>query len=150
MCATVRRAIAVFTASSTDVADMRGSHDPLIVGGDVAEDFHEVDILLVVGADEIVEGMAGDGEDGLAVALGVIQSVKQMQTARSGCRQTDAETPGKLGIAAGREGGGLFVPHLDQLDMVLPPAQGLKNAVDPVTGKTEDRVDFPFNQPVHQ
>ena len=102
-----------------DVVHVRRPHDPLVVGGHVHEQLVEVDVLLVVRADQVVEGVAGDGEDRLAVALGVVQAVEQVNAAGAGGGQADAEAAGVLGVAAGGEGGGLLVPHLDEPQLVL-------------------------------
>ena len=42
------------------VADMRRTHDSLAVGGDIAEEFVQIHILLVMRADEIMERVTGD------------------------------------------------------------------------------------------
>ena len=57
--------------------------DALVVGGDIHVELVEIDILLVVRADQIVKGVAGDGEHGLAVALGIVEAVEQMNAARA-------------------------------------------------------------------
>ena len=102
MWATPRRASAVLIASSTHVVDVRRSHDALVVDGHVHEELVEVHVLLVVRADQVVEGVAGDREHRLAVALGVVQAVEQVDAARAGGRQADAEASGELGVAARR------------------------------------------------
>ena len=46
--------------------------------------------------------------------------------------EAHAEPAGVLGVAAGHEGRGLLVPHLDEADLVLARAQRLHDAVDAV------------------
>ena len=132
------------------VAHVRRPHHALVIGGDIAEHLHEIHILLIVGADEIVEGVAGDRENRLAVALGIIESIEEMQPTGTGGGQTDAEASGKFGEPAGRKRRRLFMPYLNQLNAALSPAQRFEYAVDTVAGKTEDGVHFPVNQPVDQ
>jgi hypothetical protein len=103
-----------------------------------------------MGADEVVKGMPGDGEHGLAIALGVVEAVEQVNTARSGSRHADAQPAGVLGVAAGREGRRLLVPHLDVLELVLVLAPGLEDAVDAIAGQAENRVHASFQQALHQ
>ena len=101
------------------VVDVGRPHDALVVDGHVHEQLVEVHVLLVVRADQVVEGVPGDRQHRLAVALGVVQAVEQVDAAGAGGRQADAEPAGVLGVAAGGEGGRLLVPHLDELDLVL-------------------------------
>ena len=86
---------------------------------------------------------AGDRQHRLAVQLGVVEAVQQMNAAGAGGGQADAEPAGVLGVGAGHEGRGLLVPHLDEADLVLARAQRLHDAVDAVAGKSEDHVDAP-------
>ncbi len=133
-----------------DVVDVGRPHDALVVDGHVHEQLVEVHVLLVVRADQVVKGVAGDGQHRLAVALGVVQAVEQVDAARPGGGHADAEPAGVLGIAAGGEGGGFLVAHLDELDLVLVRAQRLEDAVDAVAGEAEDRLDAPVDQPLDQ
>ncbi len=64
--------------------------------------------------------------------------------------KADAKPAGVFGVAAGGEGRGLFVPHLDEADLLLVGSQGLEDSIDPVAGESEDRIDAPFNQAFHQ
>ena len=80
---------------------------------------------------------------GCAVQLGVVEAVEQVDAAGPGGREADAEPAGELGVAAGHEGGGLLVAHLDEADLVLALAQGLHDAVDAVAGQAEDDIDAP-------
>jgi hypothetical protein len=58
-------------------------HDALVVGGNVHEELVQVHILLVMGADQVVEGMTRDGQDRLPVALGIVQAIEQVNAAGS-------------------------------------------------------------------
>jgi hypothetical protein len=133
-----------------DIADMGGPHDPFVVGRDISKDFDQIDILLVMRADQIMKRMPRNREYGLAVAFGVIQSVQQVQSTRAGCRQAHAEPPGEFRIAACRKGGGFLVAHLNDFNAALPTPEGFKNTVDAVAWKTEDRVHFPVDEAIHQ
>ena len=70
------RAPAQVTALVHDVLHVGRPHDPLVVQGHVHEELVEVDVLLIVRADEVVKGVAGDGEHRLAIELGVVESVE--------------------------------------------------------------------------
>src|SRR5579871_739845 len=73
-----------------------------------------------------------------------------MDAARPGGGHADAQAAGGLGIAAGREGRRFFVPHLDELDLVLILTQRLEEAVDAVAGEAEDYLYAPVDQSLEQ
>ena len=129
---------------------MGGPHHPRVVDGDVLEDLVEVEVLLGEGVDQIVIMMSGDGEHRLAVHLGVIEAVEQVDAARAGGGETDAELARVLGVAARHERGGLLVAHLDEADQLLAFPQRLDDAVDAVPGQPEDGVHPPVDQVLHQ
>ncbi len=133
-----------------DVLDVRWTHDPLIVLGDVHVELVEIDVLLIVSADQIVERVAGDGEYRLAIALRVVQAVEEMDAARSRGREADAEASGVLGVAAGGEGSCLLVADLNEGDFLPTFSQRLEDAVDAVAGQAEDGVHAPSNEAVDQ
>lgn len=58
------------------VDDVRRPHDALVVGRDIHEELVEINVLLVMRADQIVEGMTGDCEHWLAIAFRIIQAVQ--------------------------------------------------------------------------
>ena len=58
------------------VLDVRHPHDPGRVDGHVGEHPVQVHVLLGVGVDQVVEVVAGDRQDRLAVALGVIEAIE--------------------------------------------------------------------------
>ena len=121
-----------------------GTHHSLVEHGDVLEEFVEFHVLLGEGADQIVIVHAGDRQHRLAVQLGVVEAVEQMNAAGAGCAEADAQLAGVFGVGAGHEGRRLFVTHLDEADLVLAGAQGLHDSVDAVAGKSEDRVHAPI------
>ena len=63
------------------VLDVRQAHHAGAVDRDVHEDAVEIDILLGVRVDQVVEVMPGDGEHRLAIHLGVVQAIEQMDAA---------------------------------------------------------------------
>ncbi len=133
-----------------DIDDVIRPGDALVVGSDVHIQLVEIDVLLIVRADQIVEGMAGDGKYGLPVALRIVEAVEQVNAAGAGCGETDPQTAGIFRVAAGGEGRGLFVPYLDEADLLLVCPQGLENSVYAVAGKPKYRIDAPFDQALDQ
>ena len=133
-----------------DAAHVRRPHDALAIGGNIGENSVQIDVLLGVGADQIVKGVAGDGQDGLVVHLCVVKPVEQMDAAGTGGGQADAELPGVFGVGAGHEGGGLLVSHVNEADLLLALAQRFHDAVDSVAGKSEDDFDAPVHKGIDQ
>ena len=99
-----------------------------------------------VGPDEIVELKAGEGQYWLAVQLGVIKTVQQMNSAGSGGRQAHSQPASELGVGAGHECRRLLVAHLHKANPVLMSAQRFHDAVDAVAGQTENYLHTPINQ----
>jgi len=130
------------------IDEVRRSHHALVVGGDIHIQLVEIDILLVMRADQVVKGMAGDGQDRLQVAFRVIKAVQQMNASGAGGRKTNSKTAGELGIAAGGEGGRFLVPHLDESQFLLMRAQCLEDAVNAISGETENGIDSPLDEPL--
>ena len=101
------------------VLDVGDAHHPGAVEGDVGEHPVEVHVLLGAGVDQVVEVVAGDGEHRLAVELGVVEAVQEVQPAGAAGGQADAEFAGELGVPAGHERRGLLVPDVDEPHLVL-------------------------------
>ena len=133
-----------------DVFDVGGAHDARVVDGHVLKDAVEGHVLLAEGVEQIVVVAAGDGQDGLLVELGVIEAVEQVEAARAGGGEADAEAARELGVSAGGKCGGLFMAHLNELDAVLALAQGLHDGVDAIAGNAKDDVDAPGDEGVDQ
>jgi hypothetical protein len=76
------------------IFDMRRSHDAGIVNTYIHEQFVELDILLSVGVYEVMILQAGDGEHGRAIELGVVESVQQMNAARTRGGEANAQSSG--------------------------------------------------------
>ena len=100
-----------------DIVHVRRPHHALVVDGDVHEQLVEIHVLLVMGADQIVKGVAGDRQHRLAVELRIVKSVQQVNAAGAGGREADAQASGEFGVAAGGERGGFLMPHLDELHL---------------------------------
>ena len=138
------------TGEVDDVLDVRGTHDARVVLADVYEEAVELDVLLRVGADQVVIGQSGDREHGLAVELGVVEAVQQMDAAGTRCRQAHAEASGELRVAARHERRGFLVTYLHEADAILARAQRLHDPVDAVAGQAEDDLHVPVQQGLDQ
>ena len=120
-------------------------HD--VVLGDVHEELLEVDLLLIAGAEQVGLLHTGDREDRLMVELRVVQTVQQVDPARAGRRQADAQTARRFGVCRRHEGGGFLVHDEDEPNPILVPTEALRESVDAVARQTEDGVDAPVDEP---
>ena len=79
----------------------------------------------------------------LVVHLGVVEPGQEMDCARARRGQTDTGgvVIGELGEAAGHEPGHLLVTRLDELETVSGTVEGSEDAIDAITGVSEDGVN---------
>jgi hypothetical protein len=82
-----------------------------------------------------------EGYHRYVVEFRVVQTVEQVNGARTGRRRAHVDPPGELGVADCFEGGHLLVPGLDELRCVVGPAPGREQAVDAVARAGEDTLD---------
>jgi len=125
------------------VLDMGRAHDPLIVFRDVRTEPVQRDVLLGVRPDEVVIRHARDREDRLAIERRVVETVQQVDAARTRGCQADAEPAREFRVAARHQRRGLFVAHLDEPYPLAPLAQRFHDSVDPVARKPKDDLDTP-------
>ena len=108
-----------------DAGDVAGVLDQVVVLGDGATDLDHGGFLEGVGADDLRGNLAGDGDDGEAVELGVGQAGDEVQRAWAGGGHGDAGLAGGAGVAFGGEDAALFVAGQDGADLVRTVGEGL-------------------------
>src|SRR5262249_43091072 len=86
-----------------DVLHMGGAHDPRVVDADVEEQLVELDVLLRQRVEQIMKLQSGDREHRLPIKLGVVESIEQMDAARTGSGDADAEATSPFCIGASIE-----------------------------------------------
>ena len=128
---------------------MRGAHHLLVEQRDVLEERQQIDLLLVLHAEEVVIDLPGDREHGRAVEFGVVQAIQKMNGPGSRRGDAHAQPARVLGVRTGHECRRFFVPYVDEADARPAHAQRLHEAIDAVTGEAEDRVDLPVEQSVN-
>ena len=122
------------------VRDLRGHRRHLDeVARDVLEQRDEVDLLLVAGAERHARLLAHDRDDRLVVELGVVEPVEEVDRARPGGRQADADVAAELGVRARHEGGELLVGGLDELDLLAVLVEAAEDPVDAVARDSRRR-----------
>src|SRR4051812_2437534 len=91
-----------------------------------------------------------DGEYGLAIQFGVIESIEKVNGAGTRGGETNAEFACGFRISAGHEGGRLFVSYLDELDFVLASAESFHDSVDTVSGQAKNVFNSPTQQSLNK
>ncbi|MET3789163.1 hypothetical protein ABIC24_006859 [Methylobacterium radiotolerans] len=129
-----------------DVADRGRARRLLHVGGDVLVDAREVELLLVMRPVDVARLLAGDGEQGDVVRIGVVHAGEQVRRAGAGRGEAHADLAGELGVGGGHERRHLLVADLDELEGQVVALERAEEPVDPVPGVAEDRLDAPFGE----
>src|SRR5579871_261380 len=127
-----------------DGGDMLGAHNPRVISRHVDEQLVQFHVLLGMRAKQVVMMQPGNGKDRCAIELGIIETVEQMNAARTGSGEAYAEPAGKLGIGARHERCTLFVATLHEPDLFLSNPESLHDAVYAVAGEAENRIDAPI------
>jgi len=78
-------------------------HDSLIEDGDVPYRAVEIDILLVVHADQIVESVPCDCEHRLQIAISLIEAIQKMHAAWAGKSAANTDASRIFRVTHGRE-----------------------------------------------
>src|SRR6202035_3310924 len=98
----------------------------------------EVDLLGKIEPQFVANDLAGDQNDGRAIAVRLDNAIDEMQAAGTAAPGDGGEAAGYQGFALGREGPSLFVSHTHPLDSAFG------NAVrDQVESITNDAVTMP-------
>jgi hypothetical protein len=77
------------------------------------------------------------------IELGVVETVQQMDGARTRRRQTHPDLSCELRMCAGHERGELFVPRLDERQPIRGAAERAHDAVDAIARIPIDAADTP-------
>ena len=106
------------------VADLAGLGGHLhVLVRHVLEERGEIHLLLVVAAEAEPGLLADDRDDRLMVELRVVQTVEQVDRARPGGGEADADFTRELGMRAGHERRHLLVADLDELGTIARAAE---------------------------
>ena len=132
------------------VLHVRGVHDARVVLAHVDVEPVQLDVLLLVGVDEVGIGQTGDGDHRLAVQLGVVETVQEVDAPGAGGGQTHPEPPGELGVGARHERGGLLVANVDEPHLLAALPECLHHAVDAIPGQAKHHLDAPLVELIDQ
>ena len=128
----------------------RDRHHLDVFVGDILEERQQIDLLLKLASQGTARLLPADRHDWLVIGLGVVKARQQMNCSGPGCAEADADLIGELGMPAGHERRGFFVPRLNEPDRVAGTTEGAHHAIDAVTGITIDPRDAPRLQTLDQ
>ena len=97
----------------------RGHHRLHELVRHVFEQRLQIDFLLKIATHGGRRSLAHDGHDWLMVELRIVESVQQMDRARSRSRHAHADLASEFGVPAGHERGHFFVSRLDEVELAL-------------------------------
>jgi hypothetical protein len=102
-------------------------------------------LLKEVGTELGAGYLRGDRQDGNTAPLAVMESIDEMEIARSAASCADRKFACNLRFAPSREGGDLFVPDHHPVDTIVS-TDGVCKSVERVTGDTVDTLDARFQE----
>ena len=121
---------------------LRGRGDELVVHRALFEDAVRVRLLEVGGADLDARDVRGNGQDGRARAVRVVQAVDEVQVAWAARARAHGELACELSLGRSRERRRLLVAHVNPVDAALLGAAGFAHGVDDwVEGIADNAVD---------
>ena len=121
----------------------------LAVVATLREEVLRVGLLEVSAADLIGGDLRGNGENGYAAPVAIVEPVDQVEVARAAAAGADGELAGEVRLGARGEGRRLFVPHVDPSKLVLP-ADGVGDPVERVSRDPIDPRDPSADEGVHE
>src|SRR5215208_5666748 len=104
----------------------------------------QVNLLLIVGAERRTRRLTDDRDDRLVVHFRVIETIEQMDGARTGRCQAYADLTAELRMPACHERAHLLMPSLYEPDAILRAFECAHESVDAITGVTVDSPHAPI------
>jgi hypothetical protein len=113
------------------------------------EEMFGISLLKISAANFPARNLCGNGEDGNAAALTVVEAINQMHIPRATASGTYCQLASEMGLGAGGERRYLLVPYTNPAN-VLSNANRICNSVERVAGDSIDSLDTGFRQNVNQ
>jgi hypothetical protein len=114
-----------------------------------AEELIGMGLLEITGADLGGGNMRGNGQDGSHAAVGVEQSVDQVQIARTAAPGTNRQLTRELCLGSGRERRSLFVANIHPLDFTTA-VESVGHRIEAVADETVNSLDTTFGKSINQ
>ena len=116
-------------------AGLLGCQDHLAIDAAALEHVIKIDLLDGLESQVLPHDLGCDQDDRRAVAVGFIEAVDEMETAGAAGSRAGRETPSERRLGGRRESAGLFMPHMDPIDLAAVDGVG-----DPVHRVANDAV----------
>src|SRR4029077_1366226 len=121
----------------------------LAVMAALREEMFGISLLKISTANFLARNLGGDGEDGNAAALTIVEAVNQMHVAGATTSGTYCQLASEMGLGADGERRCLLVSYTNPAN-VLSNANRIGNSVERVAGDSIDPLDTGFSQNVNQ
>ena len=133
------------------VSSLLGRRDHLhVFVRDIVEQRQQIDLLLKVPTQGGTRFLTDDRDDRLMIGFRVVESREEVHGTGARRRETHADFTGELSVAACHERRRLFMAWLNEIDRAFGPRKRANNAVDTITGITEDAPHAPFAKALDQ
>src|SRR5207249_11739850 len=96
-------------------------------------------LLKIAAANFVAGNLRGNGEDGDAIAMTVVETIDQMQIAGTATSGTDGQVSREMRFRAGGKRCGFLMPHMNPARS-LSPANGVGDPVERVAGDSIDSL----------
>ena len=106
--------------------------------------------MLVVATNGRARRLANNRHNGLVIHFGIVQTIEQVNCARSGSRQADTDLSCKLGVSGCHERCHLFMAHLHKLEQVFIALQATQDAIDTIAWISIDAFNTPRRKAFQQ
>ena len=120
-----------------DTRHLIGLRDEFAIVAALRKEMLRVGLLEIAAADFVAGDLRGDGQNGDAAAVAVIESVDEVEIAGAAAAGAYGEVAGEMGFSTGGEGGDFFVAEMDPVEF----AGGTDGFGDAVEGVAGDAVD---------
>jgi hypothetical protein len=132
-----------------DAVHLFGLRNELTIMAALREKMFGVSFLKISAADFAAWNLRGNGQDGNAATMAVVEPVDQMQVAGTAASSADGQSPGEMRFRSGGKRSGLLMPDVDPLNRLIFP-NGVGDAIDGVAGNTEDLLNSYFRENIYQ
>src|SRR5436189_4689768 len=126
---------------------LRLGHQLTIVAA-LREEMFGVGFLKVSAADLTAGNLRGDGEDGDAAAMGVVEAVDQMKISGAAASGADGQSASEMRFRAGGERRRLFMSHVNPSNS-LSSSNRVGDSVERVACDSVDSLDVCRSESIH-
>ena len=115
----------------------------------LTEELIRMSLLKVSTSDFTARNLRGDGEDGDAAPMAIVEAIDEVQVARSAASGAHRQFASEVGLGAGSECGHLFMAHVNPLDL-LASANRICDPIQRIPTDAVNSLDSCFLQNIYK